>query len=241
MNDQLLQKLQSYRTPEDAKKLIKDTQIVFLVGITAAGKDTVMKELIKSSDYHQIISHTTRPPRENHGIMEIDGKDYHFVDFEIVNNMLDNGGYVEAKCFSGNVYGTSVAEIQMAHDEGKIAIADIEVQGVEEYTFLSYETITPIFILPPDFATWQQRLAKRHEENHMDPSELRKRLETAKVELNEALTKPYFEYVINKNLSTTVKIAGEIAHGNKSTAKNEQAKEVAKQLLSDLTKYLQQN
>ena len=234
----LEEKINSYKTPIEVTNLIKKTKIIFLVGITAAGKDTILRQLIKNHDYHHIVSHTTRAPRENHGFIEIDGQDYHFIDTQTAETMLDNNGYVEAKMFSGNIYGTSIAEIKMAHDEGKIAITDIEVQGVEEYEFLAAKSVTSIFILPPDFDTWQKRLAKRHEENHMDPTELKKRLETAGKELKDSLTKNYFEYVVNDDLDIAVKIVDEIAHGNFSAKKNEQAKLTAKKLLDDLDKLL---
>lgn len=228
----LLQKLENYQLPSKAIELIGDTKIVFLVGVTGAGKDTVIHELLKSGEYHNIVSHTTRPPRYNHGVLEQNGVEYHFVDLKTVETMLDDGGFVEAKQFSGNVYGTSVAEIQMAHDEGKIAITEIEVQGVAEYRKVS-DTVTPIFLLPPDFDTWQQRLNQRHGES-VNPQDLAKRLNTAKTELQEALNKDYFEYVVNQDLPETVRIAGEIAHGNFSREKNDKAKTVAEELLAKL-------
>lgn len=232
MNDQLLQKLQSYRMPAQATELVRSTRIVFLVGVTGAGKDTVIHQLIKSGDYHRIVSHTTRPPRRNHGILEQNGIDYHFVDVQTIETMLGDGGFVEAKQFSGNVYGTSVAEIQMAHDEGKIAITEIEVQGVAEYRAIS-DKVTPIFLLPPDFDTWQQRLSQRHGEA-VNPADLAKRLATAKVELQEALDKDYFEYVVNQDLAETIRIVNEIAHGKFSRTKNDKAKVVARKLLNKL-------
>lgn len=236
MDQRLVQKLQSYQLPDRAADLIRNTKIVFLVGVTGAGKDTVIHELLKSGKYHNIVSHTTRPPRENHGILEQNGIAYHFIDLQTVETMLDSGGFVEAKQFSGNVYGTSVAEIQMAHDEGKIAITEIEVQGVAEYRKVS-DGVTPIFLLPPDFETWQQRLNQRHGET-INPHDLAKRLATAKTELQEALDKDYFEYVVNQDLSETVRIVDEIAQGNFSREKNDRARAVAQQLLADLQNYM---
>lgn len=237
MDDRLARKLKNYSTPETVKHLINATNVVFLVGVTAAGKDTILKKLLALPDYHHIISHTTRSPRKNHGVLETNGVDYHFIDFKTAEQMLDNGGYVEAKAFSGNIYGTSVAEIQMAHDEGKIAITDIEVQGVTEYCALAH-TVTPVFLLPPDFQTWQHRLHSRHAEVKMDEAEVLKRLQTAESELREALTKPYFEYVINRDLEESVKITNDIAHGRKSSRKNKEARQIAEQLLIDLEEHL---
>lgn len=235
MEENLKQKLDNYKIPKNAIQLIKDTKMVFVVGVTAAGKDTIRKRLVGKGGYHPVVSHTTRPPRNNHGVLEQNGIDYHFIDFPTADRMLRDDGYVEAKIYSGNIYGTSVAEIQKAHDEDRIAITDIEVQGVAEYKAIA-DNVVAIFLLPPDFATWQKRLESRYIASNIDPQDMQKRLLTAKAELSEALTKPYFEYVINKDLDETVRVVDEIAHGNFSREKNEQSRAVARKLLADLEK-----
>lgn len=237
MDQNLLAQLQNYSVPESAVDLIKNSQVVFLVGIAGAGKDTILSRLVAMPDYHHIVSHTTRPPRANHGVMEQNGVEYHFISLETASTMLESGGYIEAKPVHGNVYGTSVAEIKMAHDEGKIAISDIEVQGISEYRAVS-DTVIPIFILPPSFDVWQARLMKRYEGNP-DPEDLKTRMRTAQDELREALEKDYYEFVINDDLEHSIQVADEIAHGNFSTEKNEQARKVAEQLLADLNQAMQ--
>lgn len=232
MNEDLKQKLANYKVPENAIEIINTTPIVFIVGVSGAGKDTVIKHLLESGKYHYIVSHTTRTPRYNHGLLEENGVHYHFVDLPTVEHMIDAEGFIEAKVYSGNVYGTSVAEIQMAKDEGKIAITEIEVQGVAEYKQVA-ENVIPIFLLPPDYETWQKRLQDRYGDN-ADTEDLKKRMEAAKLELHDALKKPYFEYVVNQDLDTTVKIVDEIAHGNFSSEKNEKAKTLAQELLDQL-------
>lgn len=238
MTDELQQKLDSYQIPQKVVDLVRTTPIIFLVGVTAAGKDTIGKRLYETGEYHRIVSHTTRPPRKNHGILEQDGVDYHFVSFETIETMLENGGFVEAKRFGDNIYGTSVAEIQMAHDEGKIAITDIEVQGVAEYKSFA-DNVVAVFLLPPDFATWQERIKGRYEGGVIDPDDMKKRMQTAIVELKEALNKPYFEYVVNRDLDTAVRVVDELAHGKQSTAKNAEARAVAEHLLEELEAHSQ--
>lgn len=232
ISNALTRKLDNYTVPPKAVELIKSAEIVFLVGITAAGKDTVINELLKSGDYHYIVSHTTRPPRYNHGILERDGFEYHFIDLQKAEDMLDHQEFIEAKRVHGNIYGTSVAEIQAAKDKSEIAISEIEVQGIAEYRSVS-DTVLPIFMLPPNFATWQERLIKRYG-GEVDPQDLRKRMETAKSELQEALDKDYFEFVVNEDLNTTISVVDKIAHGSLSTAKNEEARVIAQRLLEDI-------
>ncbi|HYF96612.1 MAG TPA: hypothetical protein VD947_01080 [Patescibacteria group bacterium] len=225
--------IKNYRAPDTAKNLLKETKAVFLVGISGAGKDTILKELLKTNKYHYIVSHTTRQPRENQGIAEQDGVEYHFISHDEAKVMLRNQEFIEAKYYSGNIYGTSVKEFEDALNEQKTALTDIEVQGVSEYVKIS-ENIVPVFILPPDFETWQNRLKARYGGQEPDETDMQKRLETAKRELEEALSKDYFEFVINDNLSRSVTAVDEIAHGRLSVEKNEQARQLAKNLLNNL-------
>jgi guanylate kinase len=232
----LFDKLTGYRVPQAAAELIRSTDIVFLVGVAGAGKDTIINELLKSGDYHYIVSHTTRAPRHNHGVLERDGFEYHFIDRAEAERMLDAEEFIEAKLVHGNIYGTSVAEIQTAKDKSEIAISEIEVQGIAEYRSVS-DTVLPIFLLPPSYDIWQQRLTKRYGDA-IDTDDLRKRLLTAQDELQEALSKDYYEFVVNDDLNIAISIVDQIAHGNLSPEKNEQAKAIAKQLLSDLSQNL---
>lgn len=228
----LQEKVNKYQAPKGVKEILDNGQTVFLVGVTGAGKDTIMQYLLKNPDYKLIISHTTRSPRKNRGVMEQDGVEYHFINLAESERMIDNGEYVEAKYVHGNVYGTSVKELQQAHSNGKIAIADIEVQGVSEYCKLS-DNITPIFILPPSYGEWINRLNKRYGDN-VSMNDIKIRMQTAIDELNEAISKPYFEFVINNDLDQSVAVVDQIAHGSKSKTKNNIAREHAKELLADL-------
>lgn len=228
----LKQKLEQYQPSAATVDLVQDTPILLLVGVSGAGKGSIVKELLKTDHYHYIVSHTTRRPRENNGVMEQDGREYHFINPATAEKMLDTGAYVEAKWYSGNIYGTSGAEIQAAHDENKIALTDIEVQGVAEYMEIS-SNVKAIFILPPSYEIWQQRLAKRYEDN-IDPDDMKRRMQTAKHELQEALQKDYFRFVINDNLDHAVKAADDIAHGAPAGEESEAARVLAHSLLECL-------
>jgi guanylate kinase len=133
IDDEVVRKLATYAPADSTTELIKSTPILLLVGPTGAGKDAIKEKLLKTGRFHHIISHTTRPPRINHGVIEQNGREYHFIDQPTAIKMIDEQALIEAKVYSGNLYGTSVAEIRKAHDEGKIAMTDIEVQGVSEY------------------------------------------------------------------------------------------------------------
>lgn len=240
MDTSLAQKLSNYEPSESTKQLIKDTKILFLVGPTGAGKDAIKDKLLQTGRFHHIVSHTTRAPRINNGIAEQDGQDYHFIDKAMAKKMLDDQAFVEAKIYSENLYGTSVAEIQAAYDEGKVAMTDLEVQGVAEYKALD-PNVTAIFVLPPDFQTWQKRLRQRYGDS-MNLSDYRLRLQTAEKELEELLRTNYYIAIINDSLDKVIKsIQAIIDSDNHNLPDKSTARLVAKQLTRDIETYLSSN
>lgn len=238
MDDDLAKKLAAYKPDDSVKKLIKETPILLLVGPTGAGKDAVKEKLLATGGYHHIVSHTTRKPRVNRGVPEQDGVDYHFIDKTEAGKMLDEHGFVEAKIYSGNLYGTSVAEIRSAHDEGKTAMTDIEVQGVAEYKELD-PGVMAVFLLPPDFETWQARLRHRYGDV-VDAEDMRLRMRTALDELARLLKSDYYVAVINEDLDTVFKqIQDFVGSRDRAATDDAKARAVAQQLAIDIHAYLE--
>ena len=59
--------VKNYQTPPEAISLVENSRVLLLAGISGAGKDTTKKYLLKNPEYRDIVSHTTRAPRENNG------------------------------------------------------------------------------------------------------------------------------------------------------------------------------
>jgi guanylate kinase len=233
----LARKLLDYKPAEATQKLIRQTPILLLVGPTGAGKDALKDKLIDTGNFHHIISHTTRPPRINHGVSEQDGREYHFIDKVAAEKMLDNREFIEAKIYSGNLYGTSVAEIQAAHDESKTAMTDIEVQGVAEYKSLDAGVIA-VFLLPPDFGTWQARLGRRYGDV-VDAADYRLRLQTALSEIDQLLITDYYVPIVNDDLEKTFKqILAVVDSADHTSPDRAAALKVAEKLARDIQAYL---
>lgn len=240
MNTDLEKKLKNYQPNETVSKLVHETPILLLVGPSGAGKDAIKSKLLETGRFHHIISHTTRHPRINNGELEKDGLSYHFINKDQANKMLDDKTFIEAKIYSGNVYGTSVAEIQAAHDEGKIAMTDIEVQGVAEYKAID-SNVLAVFILPPDFETWQHRLKLRYGEV-VDAVDYRRRLETALKEIHELLNTDYFVAIINDDFDAVIKNIENVIQTPSHISKvDKEAREIAKRIAEDIKKYLSEN
>lgn len=213
MEESLQKALEHYKPSDATVALIQKTPIVLLVGIAGAGKDTIKHRLLQTEKYHHIVSHTTRPPRVNNGVLERDGREYHFISLDESYAMVQAGEYVEAKFVHGTVYGTSVAEISTAAETGKIAVTDLDVQGVAEYKEISPHVIA-VFIVPPSFEEWERRLSARYGALGLDEAELHTRMRTATQELREALSQPYYHFVVNEDLERAVEIVDKIAHNH---------------------------
>ena len=95
--------------------------ILTLVGPTCSGKTTLKDQLLATDKYVEVISHTTRPPRNG----EVDGETYHFVTHEAFAEME----FLERIEYNGNIYGGSVQEFENSFDSGKIPDIIVEPNG----------------------------------------------------------------------------------------------------------------
>jgi len=217
MDEQIAKLIDHYQPNDKSVEIVKSVPKVFLAGIAAAGKNTILRKLLESDKYYELVTYTTRPPRSNDGKTEKNGSEYNFIKPERAIEMLQNHEFVEAKWIHRqNLYGTVASEFQQAIDAGKVAIADIDVHGVQEYMKLAPETTKPIFILPPDFDTWQQRFKARYE-GRLGEGEFQNRLFTAAQEIEHVLSKHYYSIVINDDLDDTVEQIQSIASGEQQS------------------------
>lgn len=230
--------IHSYHTPTHAVELVRDTKIVLLVGISGAGKDTIKRRLLQDEAYQDIVSHTTRPPRQNNGIPEVEGREYHFIDTTEAARMVAQEEFIEAKFVHGTVYGTSVAALKTIHDAGRIALTDIDVQGVGEYKALCQDVIA-LFILPPDYETWRARFRQRYQSENEFQAEFIKRSRSAVDELTHALEVPYYHFIINDDLDRAVRVSDEIARQpDRFNRHDDEARLQARNLLDAITRTL---
>lgn len=224
------QLIENYQPPADASEVIRSAKIALLVGITGAGKDTIQQELLKDATFSPVVSHTTRAPRSNNGVQEQDGVEYHFISLEHATSMLENGEFVEAKLVHGTVYGTSIESVRNASEQG-VALNNIDVQGVAEYKAVSDEVVA-IFVVPPTYDEWVDRLKKRYSTQEEFAAEWPKRRSSAITELTRALELPYYHFLINDDLDRAVDVAKDMAKRNDIfTRKDDQARLAARDIL----------
>jgi guanylate kinase len=165
---------------------MSDFLLLIVSSPSGAGKTTLCNRL--RAEFPQLrfsVSHTTRKPRPN----EVDGREYHFTNKETFTRMIDESAFAEWAHVHGNLYGTSLSEIEIARKTANGVLFDVDYQGARQIKARMPEAVG-VFILPPSLAELERRLRGRGTED--EPTTLR-RLEAAKGEIEHY---GFFDYVI---------------------------------------------
>lgn len=167
---------------------MKDKGLLLVIsGPAGSGKGTVIKMLMeRDGDFAYSVSATTRAPRPG----EVDGKNYYFVTREEFEERIRSGGMIEHTSYCGNFYGTPKKEAEEMLRAGKNLILEIEVEGALNVKRLYPEAVM-IMLLPPSFATQEERLRGRGTETE---EKVLLRLERTKEELKELSAYDYIVY-----------------------------------------------
>lgn len=160
--------------------------LIVISGPAGSGKGTVCSHLLKTGDFAFSVSATTRAPRPG----EQNGINYHFISKEEFINRINDGDMLEYTEYCGNFYGTPKKEAEAVLDFGKNLILEIEVEGARNVKEKYPEAIL-ILLLPPSFATQEQRLRGRGTETE---EKILARLEQTKNELKFANCYDYVVY-----------------------------------------------
>jgi len=234
--DEFRSVLADYHLSAAAQQTLSATPLVLLVGPTSSGRNTIINELVKTGDFHFIVSDTTRQPRRNNGVMEQNGREYWFRKEEDLLHDLRDGNFLEAAIIHNQqVSGISIRELDAAAQEGKFAINEIEVVGADNIHAAKPDALF-FFVIPPSFDEWMTRMRGRGE---LPADEIRRRLESAVTEINTALSRDYYHFIINDTFKHTTRDIHYLAKGGSpDVATAERAKAIASQLVDDTKRYL---
>lgn len=228
-----------YVPSAESQKIVQQASIGLFAGPTNAGRNTIIDKLVQTGRYYFVISDTTRSPKLRNGRREQDGVNYWFRSEMEVLADIRAGKFVEAAIIhEQQVSGMSVREIAKAYEQGKTAVTDIEMRGVENVRAINPQAMA-LFVLPPSFDEWQARLQQRGDLG-ADGVELGNRLRSSVKEFQEALQKPYFWFVINDDLDEAVRYTDQILTEKKADPAVQQAgHKLSEELLAITTTYLQ--
>lgn len=164
--------------------------MIIVAAPSGAGKSSFVERITRDNDrLVDIVTFTTRPIRKG----ETNGVQYHFINHGDFEKKISERFFVEWAKVHTNFYGTSRESLENAWKQGKIAIMDIDIQGVKTFK-AQYPDAKTVFILPPSIDELRRRIEKR--DGGM-PSDIEVRMANAEKEIKEAST---FDYqIINDN------------------------------------------
>ena len=132
--------------------------LIVLSSPSGAGKSTISRKLMEEDPTITMsISATTRPIRPG----EVEDVDYHFVDEEQFERLVEADELAEWAYVFGHRYGSPKEPIKEALKAGRDTLFDIDWQGTQQLEYAFRTDLVRIFILPPSMAELQHRLEAR--------------------------------------------------------------------------------
>lgn len=150
------------------------SKIFYLMGKSASGKDSIYKELkSRMPELKTIVIYTTRPIREG----ECDGREYHFVTEEVLENLQQAGKVIELRAYN-TVHGVwkyfTVDDGQFDTPDNYLAIGTLESYGAL-IRYFGDEKVVPIYIEVEDGVRLQRALERERAQKEPKYEELCRR------------------------------------------------------------------
>lgn len=194
--------LADYSISEHGKSILNKLKLAILLAPSSTGRNTIIRELVKKGAYRFIVSDTTRKPRVNDGILEMNGTEYWFRTEEEMLADIRAGEMLEAEVIhEQQVSGVSIRELEKTLSAGMTGITDIDLAGAQNVLKLKPNACA-FLVLPPNFKEWIKRLRGR---GQMSDVELARRLRTALRIFEYATQEPRLKLIINDSLDDAVR------------------------------------
>ena len=140
--------------------------IIAIAGKSGAGKDTILHEVLAAAPdrFHEIVSCTTRPPREG----EVDGVNYHFIDTGEFADKVCCNQMLECTSFNNWMYGTPTSSLV----EDKANIGVFNPAGLRSLSASQQVSLAIVYITADDKIRLLRQLNR---ENSPDVKEIIRR------------------------------------------------------------------
>jgi guanylate kinase len=185
-------------TPISPNTTLQRRGLMLILSSPPGGGKTTISRVIRDTDPETMISVSATTRNQRPG--EVEAEHYYFVKPDKFQDMIDKNEMLEyALVYNNYLYGTPRAPVEKALSEGRDVIFDIDWQGMRKLKDIAREDIVSVFLLPPTWATLEERLHGRQR----DPEpEIRRRLGEAGKEISHYKE---FDYIIvNKDLQKSV-------------------------------------
>uniref|UniRef100_A0A673XI84 55 kDa erythrocyte membrane protein n=1 Tax=Salmo trutta TaxID=8032 RepID=A0A673XI84_SALTR len=121
-----------------------------LIGAPGVGRSHIKSLLLTKypEKFAYPAPHTTRPPRKD----EENGQEYYFISNDTMTKCITGNELLEYGSFQGFMFGTKIETIQKIHEQGKIALLDVEPQTLKLLRTADFAPLV-VFIAPTNSAT----------------------------------------------------------------------------------------
>jgi len=195
----------------DEGQLANPASIFVLSGPSGVGKNTIAGELCRRGLAVRAVTATSRAPKAG----EQHGRDYLFVSEDEFRRWIDQGRMIEYTNYVGHYYGTPLASVNRAAEQGLPVLLTIDVDGGLEVKG-KWPQVTLVFLQPPSEEELRRRLSARGRD---DADTIERRLQRAREE--QTYAERYDCCVVNDRLDDAVDRVAEIireAKDNRASA-----------------------
>lgn len=195
--------MEEYTPNTEVLERMKQVRFVAFVGPTAAGKSTLIREIINADPIFSMVRSTTsRPPRPS----EASKGEFAFRSREEMQARITNKEYVQvAPIVLDHLYATAPED----YSTKGIALMPVVSAAIPAFRKIPFESFCVVYVLPPNDAVWQERIVK----HGFDQQHLQKRMQEAARSLQFALCESNVRFVINDSLADATIRCTRIAQG----------------------------
>lgn len=140
------------------------TPILTITGPTCSGKTTLLKALLASGRFIQLVGFTTRAPRDG----EVDGVDYTFLSVDEAKQKIESDEVADSVFYNGNYYGVLLSEVEKAAATGKIPAVVLEPNGVSQFWERFGEDCVSVFLIGDPTTLTRRFLARFKDDKSAD-------------------------------------------------------------------------
>ena len=182
--------------------------LLIVASPSGAGKTSLCRRLMADHGGLELsVSMTTRGIRPG----EVADRDYHFVDDEEFQRLIDQDAFLEWADVHGARYGSPRAPIDRALSEGRDVLFDIDWQGARDIAEKCPQDAVRVFILPPSLEELRRRLVTRSQDAE---AVIEQRIQNAKGEIEHC---EEFDYVfVNDDFDRSYAELAHIYHAERS-------------------------
>src|SRR5262245_21637527 len=177
---------------EKGEKVARRGLMLVLSSPSGAGKTTLSRKLLDEDKNVMLsVSVTTRKMRPG----EKDGRDYHFINRQKFDALVEKNELFEWAEVFDNYYGTPKKPVMDALAAGRDVLFDIDWQGTQQLGDKAPGDLTTVFVLPPSVHELKRRLDARAQDDY---ETIHRRMAKAADEMSH-----WFEYdyvVINQDI-----------------------------------------